>query len=136
MRTWLKVIGVLVLVVTSSIALLIFYLPSHWMREMSDFATVTVDGRTVPADAYLGNPTTNEADAFLLVRVPGEGNFLFNLLDEDFREISSDDFVRLYRGAIMIRRMSGGPWTRPSPSVKINQFRVVSQKRHTVIVQF
>jgi hypothetical protein len=135
-RTLLRVGAVLVAIVTSSVAILIFYVPSHWMREIRNFASVTVDGHSVIAETYIGNPTRNEADAILLVRIPGEGNFLFNFSNEDFREISGEEFVRIFRGAVTLRNMARGPWLPALPSIKINEFRVISRKRHTVIVQF
>lgn len=136
MRIWFRVVVILVLSLASSIALLIFYFPNHWLREMKNFAAVTIDGRSVPAKTYLGNPTMSEAEAFVLVRIPGEGNFLFNFLDEDFREISSNEFSRVYRGAIIVKKMTNGPWMRPLDSVNFNEFRVVSGKGHVVSVQF
>jgi hypothetical protein len=136
MPKWLKVCFICALIIALSIALEVFYVPNHWMREMTNFAAVTVDGRGVSADTYLGNPTTNEVDAFLLVHIPSEGNFLFNFDNEDFREIGPGEFVRVYRGAFMIRPMSRGPWFQPLPFLNVDEFRVVSGKRHTIIVRF
>jgi hypothetical protein len=124
----------LVLIILVWLALLFFYVPENWLRQVTGFATLTVDGRQVQTDIYLGNPTTNEAEAFLLVCIPGEGSFLFNFLDEDFRELSSREFVRLYRGAITLRPMSTGPWVQPLPSLNLNEFRVKSSNGHTVII--
>jgi hypothetical protein len=125
----------LLLIIVACLSLLFFYLPEHWLRQVTNFATVTVDGSRVQADIYLGQPTTNEADAFLLVRIPSEGSFLFNLLDEDFREISSREFIRLYRGAVTIKPMSTGPWVQPLPFLNVDEFRVRSSNGHTVIVR-
>jgi hypothetical protein len=116
-------------------SLLFFYLPEHWLRQVTDFGAVTVDGTLVQADMYLGQPTTNEAEAFLLVRVPGEGSFLFNFLDEDYREVSSREFVRLYRCAVTLKPMGTGPWTQPMPFLKVDEFRVRSSSGRTIIVR-
>jgi hypothetical protein len=124
-----------VLIMVVCVSLLVLYLPDHWLRQVTDFATVTIDGSRVQADIYLEQPTTNQADAFLLVRIPGEGSFLFNFLDEDFREISSREFIRLYRGAVTLKPMSTGPWVQPLPFLNVDEFRVRSSNGHTVIVR-
>lgn len=124
----------LVLIIVVCLSLLFFYLPEHWLKQVTDFGRVTVDGRSVQADIYLGQPTANEAEAFLLVRIPGEGGFLFNLLEEDYREISSREFIRLYRGAITLKPMSAGPWIQPLPFLNVNEFRLRSSKGHTITV--
>jgi hypothetical protein len=125
---------VLVLLLVACMSLLFFYLPKHWLKQVTDLGRVTVDGRSIQADMYLGHPTTNEAEAFLLVRIPGEGSFLFNFLDEDYREVSSREFVRLYRGAVTFKSMSTGPWARPLPPLKVDEFRVRSASGHTITV--
>jgi hypothetical protein len=136
MRTTFRVkFGIaFVLIIVTFMLFLFFYLPKHWMKQVTDFGSVTVDGRGVQANIYLGHPTTNEAEAFLLVRVPGEGSFLFNFLDEDYREVSSHEFVRLYRGAVTLKPVSTGPWTQPLPFLNVNEFRVRSSNGHTITV--
>ena len=112
------------------------YGPEHWLRRVTDFASVTVDGRPVQAEAFLGHPTDNEAEAFLLVNVSGVGNYLFNFEDEKFREISSNEFVRLHWGAVVLRPMSKGNWLEPLPSRDLNEFRIDSSNRHAITVKF
>jgi hypothetical protein len=125
----------LVLIIIACMSLLLFYLPEHWLRQVTDFATVTLDGRRVQADIYLGQPTTNEAEAFLLVRIPGEGSFLLNFLDENFREISTHEFVRLYRGVVTFKPMSGGPWVPPLPFLTVDELRIRSSNGRTITVK-
>jgi hypothetical protein len=132
---WLKFGLALVLVLVTSVALLVFFVPEHWLRAVN-FATVTVDGRPIQSSIYIGHTTTNEADAFLLVRIPGEGSFLFNFLGETYREASEYEFVRLYRSAVILKPMSKGPWFEPLPSVNLNEFRIHSSRGHTIVVSF
>jgi hypothetical protein len=125
----------LVLIVAACVSLLLFYLPGHLLWQV-DFVNVLVDGRPVQADVFIGHPTGNEAEAFVLVKTQSAGNFLFNLEEENFREVSSREFVRLYRGALTFKLMSEGPWVKPQPFRNMNEFRAVSTNGHTVTVQF
>lgn len=59
------------------------------------FVTVMVDGRPVRADAYIGHPTENEAEAIALVQVPGAGDYFLNFEEEQYREASDHEFIRL-----------------------------------------
>jgi hypothetical protein len=124
-----------VLIIAASVSLLIFYMPEHWLRQVS-FASVTVDDHPVQAGVYIGKPTDNEADAILLVNIQKVGSFLFNFDEEKFQEISSHQFVQLYRSALIFKPMSNGPWVEPLPSRNLNEFRVISLSGHTVIVRF
>ena len=113
-----------------------FFTPEHWLRRVPTFGTVTIDDRPVNADLYLGNPTINEADAFLLVRIRGTGSYLFNFLDETYHEVPSKDAIPLHWGAIVIRPMSEGPWVTPLPSKDIDEFRVVLSAGKILKVKF
>jgi hypothetical protein len=118
-------------------AVLFFLLvPEHWLRRANNFATVTLDGRSVSADAYIGNPTMYESDAFLLIRTSGNGNYLFNFDGETFRPVSSYEFVPLHWAVFIFKPMSNGPWREPLPTKNINEFRVAAQNGHTLIVRF
>jgi hypothetical protein len=123
---------VLVLFIVAIVSLGLLYAPEHFLRQVK-FANVLVDDRPVQADAYIGHTTSNEADVFLLVRIQSVGSFLFNFEDEKFREVSSNEFIRLYRSAFTFRPMSRGPWVEPLPFVKLNEFRVKSLNGHIVI---
>ncbi len=112
-----------------------WYSPEHYMREV-DFATVTVDGQLTPADEYVGHPTYDEAEAFLLVNVKGTGSYLLNFEGDTFREISSREFIRLHGCVLTLRPMSKGQWIAPLPFQNVNEFRVASSKGHLVIVKF
>jgi hypothetical protein len=124
----------LVLIIVVGLSFLLLYLPNYWLRQFN-ISSVMVDDHPVQAYAYIGKPTDNEADAFLLVKIQGVGSFLFNFDEERFREVSSREFVQLYRGAFTFKPMSNGPWFAPLPSRNVNEFRVVSSNGHTIIVR-
>jgi hypothetical protein len=124
----------LALIIIACVSIGLFYLPEHLLREVK-FVNVLVDNRPVQADIYLGHSTSNEADAFLLVRIRRVGTFLFNFDAEKFREVSSNEFIQLYRSAVTFRPMDRGPWAEPLPSPNMNEFRIISSNGHTVIVR-
>jgi len=118
-------------------ALLFFLLvPEHLLRRTNNFASVTLDGRSVRADAYIGNPTMYESDAFLLIRTSGNGDYLLNLDGETFRPVSTYEFVSLHWAVFIFRPMSKGPWRAPLPTKNINEFRVAAPNGHTPTVRF
>lgn len=102
--------------------------PEHWLGYVRDFGTVTVDGSTIQAQMYLGHPTDNEADAFLLVKTNGMGNYLLNFDEESYREVRNGEFVRLPGGAIIWTPLNKGPWRSPS-STRLNEFCIMSDGR-------
>jgi len=126
----------LLLAVIAVVSLWWFYGPEHLLVRVTDFATVTVDEHRVHAEAYLAHPTYYEPDAILLVIVPSEGNYLFNFGEEKFREISSKDFVRLHWGVVELTPVSKGNWFEPLPFRNLNEFRIISETGHAVIVKF
>jgi hypothetical protein len=135
MRVIYKFGFALILVAALFVAFLFFYAPEHWMRRVSNFGTATIDGRRVPAAMYLGNPTTNEAEAFLLVRIPGEGSYLFNFLDEDFRQVSTHELVPLYFGCVIFRSMTKGHWLQGLAPLKVDEFRILTPTGHSLTVE-
>lgn len=126
----------LLLAMVAVVSLWWFYGPEHFLVRMTKFGTVTVDNHRVHADAYIAQPTYYESDAILLVTVPDEGNYLFNFGDEKFRQISSDEFVRLHWGVVAIKPVSKGNWLEPLPFRNLNEFRIISASSHTVTVKF
>lgn len=127
-------IGLVALPVLACPGLFLGYAPDHWLRPFDD-GSVQIDGRAVRAEFYIGHPTDNEADAFVLVHASGVGNYLLNFDDEDYRESSSREFIRLPFGAWMFRSMRKGPFGAPLPSQKENEFRV-SSRGHVVTMDF
>jgi hypothetical protein len=117
--------GAIIAVVFLVCALLFFLLvPEHLLRRANNFAAVSLDGRSVDADTYIGNPTIYESDAFLLIRTSGKGNYLFNFDAETFRPVSSYEFVPLHWAVFLFKPMSNGPWRAPLPterSVRISR---------------
>jgi hypothetical protein len=125
-----------IVLVVSTVVLLWFSYPEHWLKHVSKLATVTVDDRPVPAEAYLGHPTENEAEAFLLVNISGVGDYLFNFEEESYRQVSRSEFVRLRGGVVTFKPMSKGRWLKPLPFRNLNEFRVDSSTGQLIIVRF
>jgi hypothetical protein len=126
------------LVIPAAVAFVVLWLlysPKHWLRRI-DWATVKVDDHAVPATVYTGNPIGREAEAVVLVHVPGVGNYLLSFDTEKYREASSQEFVRFYIGAWTFKSMLAGQFGDPLPSQQMNEFRVASSNGHTVVVQF
>jgi hypothetical protein len=109
------------------------YSPKHLLRRIN-WATVTVDGREVAADVYIGQPTDNEADAFVLVHLPNAGDFLLNLDDESYRESSEHEYIRGKQRAWSLKPMQEGRFLSPS-QMKLNEYIIVSHG-HGVDVHF
>jgi hypothetical protein len=127
------IIAVLFLVCAFLFSLLV---PEHLLRRANNFASVTLDSRSVSSDAYIGNPTMYESDAFLLIRISGNGDYLFNFDGETFRPVPTCEFVPLHWVVFIFRPMSKGPWHAPLPTKNINEFRVAAPNGHTLIVRF
>ncbi len=117
------------------LAVLWFYSPDHWLSRIT-FATVSVDGRLVRSDLFIGNPAHSEAESIVLVHVPGVGDFFLNFLDESYREASDHEFVRLPRGIWTFKSIRQGRFVAPLHSVSLNEFRIASSSGHIVTVQF
>ena len=128
--------GIALVLVFATVVLLWFSYPEHWLTHMSKFATVMVDDHPVPAEAYLGHPTDNEAQAFLLVNISGAGDYMFNFEEESYRQVSRSEFVRLLGGVITFKPMSKGRWLAPLPFRNLNEFRVASSTGQLIIVRF
>ena len=128
--------GIALVIVVAAAVLMWLWYPEHWLKHVSKFATVTVDDRQVPAEAYLGHPTENEADAFLFVDIGGVGNYIFNFDEESYRPVSRSEFVRLRAGVVTFKPMSKGGWLSPLPFHNINEFRVASSTGHLIVVRF
>ena len=110
------------------------YAPEHWLHAINS-AAVRVDGRPVRAEVYIGQPTDNEAQAIALVHVPDVGDYFLDFEEEEYREASSRDFVRMKRGAWTLKSMRDGHFLVPLPFQKLNEFRFSSRGR-IVAVQF
>jgi len=127
------IIAVLFLVCASLFFLLA---PEHLLWRANNFAAVTLDGRSVNSDEYVGSPTMYESDTFLLIRISGNGNYLFNFDGESFRLVSTDEFVPLHWAVFVFRPMSKGAWRALLPTKNINEFPVAASNGHTLIVRF
>lgn len=101
-----------------------------------DFSTVQVDDHAVPASAYIGNPTDNEAVAIVLVHVPSVGDYVFDFENEKYREAPKHEFIRLHFGALSLKSMRAGRFVAPLPFHNLNEFRIAASNGHTVKVQF
>ena len=111
------------------------YAPQHWLRQVS-FAAVTVDNHSVPADVYFGHPTNNQAEAVMLVHVPGTGDYFLDFGSEMYREASNHEFILMGPVAVTFKPMNTGPFRSPLPPQNLDQFRIASSNGHIVTVQF
>ena len=125
-----------VAIVLVVLALCLYLIPEHWLRYVRNFATVTIDGRRVEAESYLGNPTDNEADAFLFVKMDHRQAYLFSFEDEKYTEAATHEFVRLPWGMFLFGRMSQGPWHKPLPTIGTNEFSIKSSTGQLIVVKF
>ncbi len=112
-----------------------FYVPEHWMTRVG-FAKVSLDDRAVPADVYMGHPSDNEAQAYVLVHTSTAGDYFLNFEDEKYRNASADDFLRTPWGAWTLKPMPHGPWNSPLPFLQINEFRITASDGRVVKISF
>jgi hypothetical protein len=132
LRVWLPLALALVAVVSAICVL--SYAPAHWLHRVRDFGAVTIDGRPAQADVFIGHPTDNEADAFVLVHLSGT-NFLLNFDDEKFRSVQADEFISLHWVVVFFKPVDKGNWVAPLPSQNLNEFRIPNGDK-VVTVQF
>lgn len=97
--------------------------------------TVAVDDQPVNADAYLGNPTDYEAEAFLLVRIPNTGDYLFSFGNENYRVLARREYLLLPGRAWILRPIGSGDFVKPMSPQRVNEFRL-SAHGHLVTVRF
>jgi hypothetical protein len=128
-------IALVALAVIMCAGLLLFCAPQHWLSRETD-VRVSVDGRQLRADVYMGQPTDNEADAYALVHIPGVGDYMLDFDGESYREPSHYEFVRLPRGAWTFRSMQAGRFNALLPFLHLNEFRFATSNGRVVIVAF
>ena len=109
------------------------YAPKHLMRQIHDVA-VTVDDHLIAADTYVGQPTENEAQAYVLVHTPNVGDFLLNFESESYRESSAREYILGKQRAWFLKPMQAGRFQPPS-EMRLNRYIIVSQG-HRVTIQF
>jgi hypothetical protein len=90
----------------------------------------------VSAAVYIGNPTSNEADAIALVHVPSVGNYLVDFSSETFREASSDEVVVLNVGAWTWNPMKQGQFRAPLPFLHVNECRIPISDGRVMTIMF
>ena len=107
----------------------------HWMTQVN-WVTVEVDGlEAVQAESYIGNPTDNEADAFLLVHSPDAGDYILSFGNESYRVATSKEYIRLRRHAWTLKPIGDGQFINPMPFERLNEYRI-SSGGHLVKVRF
>jgi hypothetical protein len=111
------------------------YAPNHWLDRV-DFGIVSVNGQSVPAAVYIGNPTLSEAEAIAFVHVPGIGNYFVDFSSENFRESSSHEAVVLYFGAWTWKPMNQGQFHPPLPYLHVNECRIPMSDGRVMTVAF
>jgi len=99
------------------------------------WATATVDGHPVPAKFYIGDPTDNEAEAFLLADVPGTGGYLLSFGNEKYREISPAEYIRVSRAVWTLKPIESADFFVPLPFERLNEYRIMS-RGHLVTIRF
>ena len=97
--------------------------------------TVAIDDQPISAEAYLGNPTYYEAEAFLLVRIPDTGDYLLSFGTENYRVLSKREYILLPGHAWIRRPIGSGEFIKPMPPENLNEFRF-STHGHLVTVRF
>lgn len=130
-----RVILLMILAVIAAAIACLLISPQHWLRRESD-VRVSVDGQSVGAAVYLGQPTDNEADAYLLVHAQGVVNFMLNFDDQSYRRISQWEFIRLGPGAWTFRSMQDGHFSPLLPFLHLNEFRFATASGHVVSVLY
>jgi len=113
----------------------IAYAPAHWLSRV-DFGSVTVDGHRVPAAVYFGHPTDSGAEAIVLVRLRDGGDYFLDFGSEKVRKASRSEYVRVPEGVWCIRSMQEGTFYEPLQPEQMNQFRIASDDKHIIVVQF
>ncbi|MGA3132149.1 MAG: hypothetical protein ABSD59_15190 [Terracidiphilus sp.] len=133
-RIWKYGIPVLMVLSCAAVGIWCFraYVPKHLMRQF-DIA-VTVDGHPIKAEAYIGQPTDSEAEAYVLVHTPSVGDYLLNFDSESYREASEHEYIRAKQQAWFLKPMQEGRFEPPS-RMKLNEYIIVSHG-HLVTIQF
>jgi hypothetical protein len=111
------------------------YAPRH-LLERVDFGSVSVNGQPVSAAVYIGNPTSNEAEAIALVHVPSVGNYLVDLSSGTFREALSHEVVVLNFGAWTWKPMKEGQFRVPLPFLRVNECRILMPDGRLMTIAF
>lgn len=108
------------------------YEPKHLMRPFN--VAVTVDGHPINAEAYIGQPTDNEAEAYVLVHAPNLGDYLLNFDQESYRVTSEHDYTRGKQQIWLLKPMQEGRFQSPS-SMKLNEY-IIESNGHLVDIRF
>jgi len=101
------------------------YSPAHWLKRW-DYGSVNIDGHPTPASLYIGNPSDSEAEAIVLVHVPGLADYFLSFEEEKVRVATKHEYVPLPGGVWCFRSMRNMVFTDPLPSKQINEFRIAS----------
>jgi hypothetical protein len=112
----------------------ISWVPKHLLRRIC-WATVNVDGHAANADVYMGHPTGEECEAYVLVHVPSAGDYFLNFDNESYREASEYEYIRTKRLLWFFKPMQEGSFKLPPQAIRINTYMIVSHG-HSVEIQF
>jgi hypothetical protein len=99
------------------------------------WVTVLLDDKPTASDVFIGDPSKYEAEAFILVHVPQSGDYILSLGNENYRETTVSEYMRLPSHVWMTKRIGDGTFTRPMPFERLNEFRL-SAHGHLVTVRF
>ena len=121
-------------VVLTAYPLWLTYERAHWMTQVN-WATVKVDDRPVQTEVYIGNPTDNEAEAFLLVHSPEVGDYFLSFGNENYRVATKKEYIHLRQHVWILKPIGDGQFVNPMPFERLNEFRI-SSGGHLVTVRF
>jgi hypothetical protein len=133
-RKWAWGVAAFVVAVLATYSLWRTFERAHLMTQV-DWATVEMDDHPVPAEVFIGQPTENQAEAFLLVHIPELDDYFLNFSDENYRIATSKEYIRLRRHVWMRKPISDGQFVEPLTPKHLNEFRI-SSKGHLLRVRF
>jgi hypothetical protein len=127
---------VLALILLFLVGTIFFFevVPKHWMQRFE--ASAAIDGRSVPVDAFIGNPTDSEAEAVVFIRVPQAGDYFFDLGSEKYREGLSSETIRVGPGIWTLKPMGSGRYVEALPFKEVNQVRLSLKDGRVLTIQF
>ena len=110
------------------------YVRHHSMTKVS-WASVLIDNEQTSADVFIGHPTENEAQAYLLVCLPKQGDYFLRFEYEDYRKADAGEFHRFSRHVWTRKPIGSGVFLKPLPFTHLNEYRL-PLNGHLVTIQF
>ncbi len=95
---------------------------------------VTVDGHPISTEAYIGQPTDQEAQAYVLVHVPNVGDYVLNFDEESYREASEHEYIHGKQQVWFLKPMQEGRFELPS-GMKSDEY-ILTSRGHLLTIKF